>query len=107
LEEESEGKIKNYNINPLSDPFDDLLGPKTNAIPDLIPQEWENIQSNVLLVGTIPNSTLGEKCLHDLLMASSEKMGIFKYGRVEMFMFMFKDASKVNVQCLLGKNRTS
>ncbi|KAG0321779.1 Dimethyladenosine transferase 2, mitochondrial [Linnemannia gamsii] len=94
LEEESEGKIKNYNINPLSDPFDDLLGPKTNAIPDLIPQEWENIQSNVLLVGTIPNSTLGEKCLHDLLMASSEKMGIFKYGRVEMFMFMFKDASK-------------
>ncbi|KAG0292614.1 Dimethyladenosine transferase 2, mitochondrial [Linnemannia gamsii] len=94
LEEESEGKIKNYNINPLSDPFDDLLGPKTNAIPDLVPQEWENIQSNMLLVGTIPNSTLGEKCLLDLLTASNEKMGIFKYGRVEMFMFMFKDAAK-------------
>ncbi|KAF8942348.1 Mitochondrial transcription factor 1 [Haplosporangium gracile] len=94
LEEESGGKIKNYNMNPLSDPFDDLLGPKINAIPDLVPQEWENIQSNVMLVGTIPNSTLGEKCLHELLMASNGKMGIFKYGRVEMFMFMFKDAAK-------------
>ncbi|KAF9547019.1 Mitochondrial transcription factor 1 [Mortierella hygrophila] len=94
LEDESKGTIKNYNMNPLSDPFDELLGPKVNAIPDLVPQDWENIQSNVLLVGTIPNSTLGEKCLHDLLTASTEKMGIFKYGRVEMYIFMFKDAAK-------------
>lgn len=94
LEDESKGTIKNYNMNPLSDPFDELLGPKINAIPDLVPQEWEDIQSNVLVVGTIPNSTMGEKCLHDLLTASSERMGIFQYGRVEMFMFMFKDAAK-------------
>ncbi|KAK3830883.1 MAG: ribosomal RNA adenine dimethylase-domain-containing protein [Linnemannia elongata] len=94
LEDESKGTIKNYNMNPLSDPFDELLGPKINAVPDLVPQEWENIQSNVLLVGTIPNSTMGEKCLHDLLTSSSERMGVFKYGRVEMFMFVFKDAAK-------------
>ncbi|KAG0369178.1 Dimethyladenosine transferase 2, mitochondrial, partial [Mortierella sp. AD032] len=94
LEEESKGVIKNYNLSPLADPFEDLLGPKFNAIPDLKMQEWDNIQSEVVLVGTIPNSTLGEKCLHEFLAASIEKMGIFQYGRVEMYMFLYKDAAK-------------
>ncbi|KAF9131146.1 Mitochondrial transcription factor 1 [Mortierella sp. 14UC] len=94
LEDESNGGIKNYNLSPLSDPFEDLLGRKLSAFPDLKMQEWDNIQSDVMLVGTIPNSTLGEKCLHDLLTASIEKMGIFQYGRVEMFMFLYKDAVK-------------
>ncbi|KAG0273967.1 Dimethyladenosine transferase 2, mitochondrial [Linnemannia exigua] len=94
LEDESKGGITNYNLSPLADPFEDLLGPKFNAIPDLKMQEWDSIQSDVMLVGAIPNSTLGERCLHDLLTASIERMGIFQYGRVEMYMFLFKDAAK-------------
>ncbi|KAG0205347.1 Mitochondrial transcription factor 1 [Mortierella sp. NVP41] len=94
LEDESKGWIKNYNMNPFADPYEDLLGPKIDAIPDLKAQEWDNIHTNVMLVGTIPNSTLGEKCLHDLLAASIEKMGIFQYGRIEMYMFLYKDAAK-------------
>jgi hypothetical protein len=81
----------------LADPFEDLLGPKLNAFSDLKMQEWNNIQSELMLVGTIPHSTLGEKCVHDLLMASIEKMGIFQYGRIEMFLFLYKDAAKVRV----------
>ncbi|KAF9921347.1 Dimethyladenosine transferase 1, mitochondrial [Linnemannia zychae] len=94
LEEESGGVIKNFNSNPLADPFEEILGPKNNAIPDLEVQEWNDIQSNMMLVGTIPNSSNGEKCLYDLIIASISRMGIFHYGRVEMFMFVFKDAAK-------------
>ncbi|KAF8938637.1 Dimethyladenosine transferase 2, mitochondrial [Dissophora ornata] len=37
---------------------------------------------------------MGEKVLVDLLTASIDRMGIFGLGRVEMYMFCFKDAAK-------------
>ena len=46
-------------------------------------------------MGSIPNSTMGERVLVDLLIASIERMSIFRMGRVEMYMFCYKDAVKV------------
>ena len=83
-------------MNPLSDPFDELLLPEHTAIPDLKPQSWDKVHENVMLVGSIPNSAMGERVLHDLLTASIQRMGVFRMGRVEMYMFCYKDAVQVS-----------
>ncbi|KAI1320295.1 hypothetical protein EDD11_001510 [Mortierella claussenii] len=92
LEQSSEGRIQHFALNPLSDPFDEILD--ANVFPDLAPQPWDKIQSDLMLVGTLPQSTLGDKILLDLLMASAERMGVFKMGRVEMYIFCSKEAVK-------------
>ncbi|KAF9191868.1 Dimethyladenosine transferase 1, mitochondrial [Haplosporangium sp. Z 767] len=94
LEQSSEGRIQHFALNPLSDPFDEILLPENGVIPDLKPQPWNKVHEDVMLVGSIPNTTLGERVLHDLLTASIERMGIFRMGRVEMYMFCYKDAIK-------------
>ncbi|KAF9173576.1 Mitochondrial transcription factor 1 [Mortierella sp. AD011] len=94
LEENSEGRIQHFPLNPYMDPFDELLDPKKNLFPGLEQQPWDKVHSDLMLVGSIPNSSLGEKVLLDLLLASVERMSIFKMGRVEMYLFCSKEAIK-------------
>ncbi|KAF9998036.1 Mitochondrial transcription factor 1 [Entomortierella chlamydospora] len=94
LEENSEGRIQHFPLNPYMDPFDELLDPKKNLFPGLEQQPWDKVHSDLMLVGSVPNSSLGEKVLLDLLMASVERMSIFKMGRVEMYLFCSKEAIK-------------
>ncbi|ORZ12562.1 S-adenosyl-L-methionine-dependent methyltransferase [Lobosporangium transversale] len=94
LEENSKGRIQHFALNPLGEPYDDLLASELNALPGLTPQPWDTIQSDIMLVGSIPNSALGEKAFIDLLKASMERMGIFRMGRVGMYMFCSKEAVK-------------
>ncbi|KAF8978903.1 Dimethyladenosine transferase 2, mitochondrial [Entomortierella lignicola] len=94
LEESSEGRIQHFPINPYVDPSEELLDPKKNVFPGLSPQPWDKVHTDLMLVGSIPNSHIGEKVLLDLLIASMERMGVFRMGRVEMYMFCYKDALK-------------
>lgn len=82
-------------LNP-ADPYDEILDPSKNLLPGIEAQPWDKVHTGITLVGSIPNSTLGEKVLHELLLASMDRMGIFTLGRVEMYMFCYKDAVKVN-----------
>jgi hypothetical protein len=81
-------------LNP-ADPYDEILDPSKNMLPGVEPQPWDHVHTGLTLVGSIPNSTFGERVLHELLLASIERMGIFTLGRVEMYMFCYKDAVKV------------
>ncbi|KAG0260207.1 Dimethyladenosine transferase 1, mitochondrial [Mortierella polycephala] len=92
LEQNSEGRIQHFAMNPLSDPFDEILLPEHTAIPGLKPQSWDKVHEDVMIVGSIPNSATGERVLHELLTASIQRMGVFRMGRVEMYMFCYKDA---------------
>ncbi|KAG0212905.1 hypothetical protein BGX28_005367 [Mortierella sp. GBA30] len=94
LERSSEGRIQHVPMNPLTDNYDEILDPAKGAIPGLRPQTWDKVHSDLMLVGSIPNSVMGERILHDLLASSVERMGIFRMGRVEMYMFCYKDAIK-------------
>lgn len=82
-------------LNP-ADPYDEILDPSKNLLAGVEAQPWDKVHTGITLVGSIPNSTLGEKVLHELLLASMDRMGIFTLGRVEMYMFCYKDAVKVN-----------
>lgn len=89
-------------MNPAIHPYDELLetedkeqGEKGRVFPGLKPQPWDKIYPDLALVASIPNSLLGEKMIHDLLVSSIERMGIFQLGRVEMYMFCSREAIKV------------
>ncbi|KAG0364392.1 Dimethyladenosine transferase 2, mitochondrial [Gamsiella multidivaricata] len=94
LIDESGGRIQNFALNPSSDPFEEIMDPTKAVFPDLEPQPWDKVHTDLVIVGSIPNSSLGEKVVQDLLIASIGRMGIFRMGRVEMYMFCFKDAVK-------------
>ncbi|KAF9957819.1 Mitochondrial transcription factor 1 [Modicella reniformis] len=94
LVQSSEGRIQHYPLSPHTDPYDELLDPKNEAIPELKPQPWDKVHSDLMLVGSIPNTTMGDKVLIDFLMASMERIGIFSFGRIEMYMFCNTDTVK-------------
>ncbi|KAF9329084.1 Dimethyladenosine transferase 2, mitochondrial [Podila minutissima] len=91
LEQASQDTIKVLPLNP-ADPYDEILDPSKNMLPGVEPQPWDHVHTGLTLVGSIPNSTFGERVLHELLLASIDRMGIFTLGRVEMYMFCYKDA---------------
>jgi len=102
LELASEGTIQTFQMNPATHPYDELLesedkeqGEKGRVFPGLKPQAWDKVYPDLALVASIPNSLLGEKMIHDLLVSSIERMGVFQLGRVEMYMFCSKEAIKV------------
>ncbi|KAG0329750.1 Dimethyladenosine transferase 1, mitochondrial [Dissophora globulifera] len=88
----SEGRIHHFATNPATGPYEDILDPKSKALPGVEAQPWDKVHSDVVLVGSLPNSNLGERVLLELLTSSMDKMGIFQLGRVEMFMFCSKDS---------------
>ena len=88
--------IQNFQLNPVLHPFDDLLDSE-ETFPGLKPQPWEDINTDLTVVGSIPNSTMGEKLLWELLTASIQKMGVFRMGRVEMYLFCCQDTIKVKI----------
>ena len=88
-------------LNP-ADPYDEILDSSKTLLPGVEAQPWDKVHTGITLVGSIPNSTLGEKVIHELLLASMDRMGIFTLGRVEMYMFCYKDAVKVNKKLLLA-----
>ncbi|KAK3812899.1 MAG: S-adenosyl-L-methionine-dependent methyltransferase [Benniella sp.] len=95
LVDSSQGRIYHLPWNPLSDPYDELvINPKNQAIPGLKAQPWDKVHSELMIVGSLPNTSLGEKVLVDLMIASMERIGIFSLGRIEMFMFCNKDSVK-------------
>ncbi|GJJ69617.1 hypothetical protein EMPS_01964 [Entomortierella parvispora] len=101
LELASEGRIQNFQMNPAVHPYDELLeieskdrGEEGRAFPGLKPQPWDKVYPDLALVASIPNSLLGEKLIHDILISAIERMGIFQLGRVEMYMFCSKAAIK-------------
>ncbi|KAF9408963.1 Dimethyladenosine transferase 2, mitochondrial [Podila epigama] len=94
LESHSEGRINVLPLNAQFDQNDEILEKVKDYLPNIDPQPWDKVHTDLTLVGSIPNSTLGEKVLLSLLMSSIERMGIFTLGRVEMYMFCYKDAIK-------------
>ncbi|KAG0236742.1 Mitochondrial transcription factor 1 [Mortierella sp. GBA43] len=94
LVDNSEGRIQHFPLNPLADPFDDLLDPTNNVASTFQPQPWDKVHSELVIAGTLPNSSLGEKVLMDLLLASMERISIFSLGRIQMYMFCNKDTFK-------------
>ncbi|KAF9366418.1 Dimethyladenosine transferase 1, mitochondrial [Mortierella sp. NVP85] len=95
LVDSSQGRIHHLPWNPISDPYDELvINPKNQAIPGLKTQPWDKVHSELMIVGSLPDTTLGEKVLVDLMLASMERIGIFSLGRIEMFMFCNKDTVK-------------
>ncbi|KAF9585157.1 Mitochondrial transcription factor 1 [Lunasporangiospora selenospora] len=91
LVEHSEGRVQHLQEHPVADPFDELLNPSKGYLPKLESQPRDKIHSGLAIVGSIPNSTFGEKHLLDLITASIEQMGPFRLGRIEMFMFVSKE----------------
>ncbi|KAG0235457.1 hypothetical protein BGW42_005243 [Actinomortierella wolfii] len=95
LQDASEGRLEQIQHNPFFEPVDDvLLDPKTGPLRDIQPQNWDNVHTGLAIAGSIPHSTNGEKLLQDLITSSIERHGIFRLGRIEMYLFCYKDMIK-------------
>ncbi|KAF9916132.1 hypothetical protein BX616_004545, partial [Lobosporangium transversale] len=80
LEENSKGRIQHFALNPLGEPYDDLLASELNALPGLTPQPWDTIQSDIMLRFTSPAGTTARNRLTLLAEAAAEVSSIMVPG---------------------------